>query len=200
MIFAEAGYNLMQKFAEIVKKRSTPGILVFDMDERLLYSNSEVLDILPSLGKSGAEGGGTASGVPGEVLDLCRSVKETMADSADLEGVDLSSVVMKRGMVNPCSLRAFHIGQHGKRENASRILVLVEKVVEKHEPDFDKAKIKFNLSKKELEVLRLVCRGFSNKDIGEKMFISIFTVKDHMKNMKRKMGASSRSEMISLLK
>jgi DNA-binding CsgD family transcriptional regulator len=189
----------MEKFVEIVKKRSAPGILIFDMHERLLYANSEVFDIMPTLSKSDTEGG-VISGVPGEVLDLYRSVKENPADTNEAGSIDLSSVVMKRGMGDPCSLRAFHIGQHGKTKNPTHIVVLVEKVVEKHEPDFDKAKIKYNLSKKELEVLRLVCLGFNNKSIGEKMFISVFTVKDHMKNLKRKMCASSRSEMISLLK
>jgi DNA-binding NarL/FixJ family response regulator len=189
----------MENFVEIVKKRSTPGILIFDMHERLLYANSEVFDIMPSLSKTGPEGE-AISGVPGEVLDLYRSVKENRADTIGAGGLDPSSVVLKRGIEDPWSLRAFHIGQYGKTKNPTHIVVLVEKVVEKHEPDFDKAKIKYNLSKKELEVLRLVCLGFNNKTIGEKMFISVFTVKDHMKNLKRKTGASSRSEMISLLK
>jgi DNA-binding CsgD family transcriptional regulator len=188
----------MKNFTEIVKKRSAPGILIFDMDERLLFLNSEVFDIMPSIGNSAAEGG-THSGVPGEVLDLYRSVKVDTDCESDINGGDKVSAVINSKKGNPCSLRAFRIGQHGNATNASRILVLVERVVEKHEPDFDKAKTKYGLSKKELEVLKLVCQGCSNKVIGEKMFISIFTVKDHMKNLKRKMNAPSRSAMISLL-
>lgn len=190
----------MENFAEIVRKRSTPGILIFDMDERLVYSNSEAFDIMPALGKWGGEGTGAVSCVPREVLGLCRGVRENQADSIDPAEAYPEAVAVHGGMENPCSLRAFRIGQNGKSNKVTHIMVLVERVIEKHEPDFNEAKTRYGLSKKELEIVRLVCKGCSNQDIGEKLFISVLTVKDHMKNIKRKMCASSRSEIISLLK
>ncbi len=190
----------MLKYAEIVKKRSTPGILIFDMDENLLYLNPEVFDYLPSLDGAGEDGEHSVGDVPDEILDFYRSARENPSTPAGMKGNNPSSVIMALGKGNPYSLRALRVGNHGNGKIPTHIVILVEKVVERHEPDFDKAKIKYKLSKKELEVLKLVCQGFSNKAIGEKMFICVFTVKDHIKNLKRKIGASSRSEMVSLLK
>jgi DNA-binding NarL/FixJ family response regulator len=51
-----------------------------------------------------------------------------------------------------------------------------------------------------VEVVALVAQGLANKDIGSKLFLSEHTIKDHLKNVMRKMGAASRSEIIYLLK
>ena len=55
------------------------------------------------------------------------------------------------------------------------------------------AEDKPRLSEREEEIARLASEGFSNKQIGEKLFISENTVKKHMKAVFEKLGVSSRS-------
>ena len=50
------------------------------------------------------------------------------------------------------------------------------------------------LSPRELEVLSLVADGYSNKQIGERLFVTEQTVKFHLANIFRKMGARNRTE------
>ena len=50
------------------------------------------------------------------------------------------------------------------------------------------------LTAREAEVLRLVAAGKSNAAIGEKLTISVHTVKRHVANVLQKLGVSSRSE------
>lgn len=50
------------------------------------------------------------------------------------------------------------------------------------------------LSSRELEVLGLVADGEANKEIAERLGLSEFTVKRHIQNILRKLGASSRWE------
>jgi len=55
--------------------------------------------------------------------------------------------------------------------------------------------IKTVLSTREREVVGLVCQGFRNKEIAEKMFISEQTVKNHLHNIFDKLGVSDRLEL-----
>jgi DNA-binding CsgD family transcriptional regulator len=52
----------------------------------------------------------------------------------------------------------------------------------------------FGLSGRELEVLRLVVAGRSNRELGEALFISPATVARHMTNIHSKLGVDSRAK------
>ena len=54
------------------------------------------------------------------------------------------------------------------------------------------------LTGRELEVLRLLARGASNKSIGKELFISERTVKFHVSALLAKLGASNRTEAVAL--
>ncbi len=52
------------------------------------------------------------------------------------------------------------------------------------------------LTAREQNVLELLARGLSNRDIGARLYISETTVKFHVRNIMRKIGASSRAEAV----
>lgn len=52
------------------------------------------------------------------------------------------------------------------------------------------------LTKRELEILPLVARGYGNKDISEKLFISVKTVEAHKSRIMSKLGFKSRPELV----
>jgi LuxR family maltose regulon positive regulatory protein len=56
------------------------------------------------------------------------------------------------------------------------------------------------LSERELEVLRWVTAGFSNREIGRKLFISPGTAKTHIHNLCGKLGVRNRTEAASRAK
>jgi DNA-binding NarL/FixJ family response regulator len=55
-----------------------------------------------------------------------------------------------------------------------------------------------DLSGREVEVLRLVADGRSNKEIGETLGLSALTVKSHLARISRKLGTGDRAEMVAL--
>jgi DNA-binding NarL/FixJ family response regulator len=54
------------------------------------------------------------------------------------------------------------------------------------------------LSGREVEVLKLVADGQSNKQIGELLGLSALTVKSHLARIARKLGTGDRAEMVAL--
>lgn len=54
------------------------------------------------------------------------------------------------------------------------------------------------LSGREIEVVRLVADGQSNKQIGDQLGLSALTVKSHLARIARKLGTGDRAEMVAL--
>ncbi len=54
------------------------------------------------------------------------------------------------------------------------------------------------LTEREREILGLLAQGYSNKAIAERLFISVHTVKVHIRNIYRKLGAEDRTSAILL--
>lgn len=54
------------------------------------------------------------------------------------------------------------------------------------------------MSQRQLEILNLVAKGFSNREIADIAGVSLETVKDHVKKILLKMGAGSRTEAAAL--
>ncbi|UXV41975.1 nitrate respiration regulation response regulator NreC [Staphylococcus simulans] len=52
------------------------------------------------------------------------------------------------------------------------------------------------LSKRELEVLPLISKGYGNKDIAEKLFISVKTVEAHKTHIMQKLELKSKPELV----
>ncbi len=53
------------------------------------------------------------------------------------------------------------------------------------------------LSERELEILKLVAEGFSNQEIGRKLFVATSTVKRHINNIYAKLDVHSRTQAVA---
>ena len=53
------------------------------------------------------------------------------------------------------------------------------------------------LSEREIEVLRLLADGLSNREIARKLFVTVGTVKWHLHNIYGKLGVRSRVQAVS---
>jgi DNA-binding CsgD family transcriptional regulator len=59
---------------------------------------------------------------------------------------------------------------------------------------------RFEISPRESEIVREICNGLSNKEISDKLFISLQTVKDHSHRIYIKTNLKSRVQLINLVK
>jgi len=88
------------------------------------------------------------------------------------------------------AIRAAHVGRSTLAPEATQVLIRAATQAPA-EPDE-------SLTRRELEILRLMVDGLSNPDIAKKLFVSRSTVKFHVSNILMKLGASSRTEAVSM--
>jgi DNA-binding CsgD family transcriptional regulator len=63
------------------------------------------------------------------------------------------------------------------------------------QPELEKQLSGLGISPREAEIIGLILRGFNNKEIGDKLFISLETVKKHISNIYRKLGIKNRLQL-----
>lgn len=76
--------------------------------------------------------------------------------------------------------------------------MVVEKIVNNIQQT-DKDEISDALTIREKEIVDLVKKGLSYKQMSELLFITTYTVNYHLKNIYKKLGIHSKSELLSLL-
>jgi DNA-binding NarL/FixJ family response regulator len=88
-------------------------------------------------------------------------------------------------------------GQEYLGSSISRIILksYVRQAAEKEKETED---LQLLLSSREIEVLKLFSEGLNNKEIGEKLGISIRTVESHKNHIVRKLGLKSTVEMVKV--
>jgi LuxR family maltose regulon positive regulatory protein len=73
-----------------------------------------------------------------------------------------------------------------------------EKQKSEDEPDLPPAQPLIDpLSQRELEILQLIAQGLSNREIGERLFLALDTIKGHNRKIFGKLQVQSRTEAIA---
>src|ERR1700756_3409639 len=62
----------------------------------------------------------------------------------------------------------------------------------------EKRLAELGITRRELEILELIARGLSNREIAEKLFVSENTVKTHSSRVFDKLGAKRRTQAVQL--
>jgi DNA-binding CsgD family transcriptional regulator/tetratricopeptide (TPR) repeat protein len=97
-------------------------------------------------------------------------------------------------MLNRAAELASSIGMAGL---AGRIAALRRAPPGVTEPAIGASVLPDDLSAREAQVLRLIARGLSNRDIGARLFISEHTAANHVRSILRKTGCANRTEAAS---
>lgn len=175
----------MDDLASIIKRRSNPGILIFDIKETLLYQNEEARSILLNF----IDKENDSLRVPEFIKEIIKQVKKNNQLLNTIKQVESSEDYF--------SIKAFPLGRHFSRDEPSHILILLEKVKIRREIDIKRIGLHYGLTNREIDILELIYEGFSNKEISKKLFISEYTVKDHLKNIMAKFDVTSRNKLIA---
>jgi DNA-binding NarL/FixJ family response regulator len=145
-----------------------------------------------------------AGGTESAGLDLCAAL------TAAYPGVAV--LILTTVLDDELVVRAVHSGARGYvvKEVDTSELVRAIRAVSRGEPAFDSrsaaAMVRSingppradprQLTGREQEVLRLLARGLSNRDIGRRLYISETTAKFHVGNIMRKLRVTRRAEAV----
>ncbi len=187
----QEGNTRSDSFDHIINMRTNPAVLIFDREDRLLYFNKESQSFLRMFSENLKMEGTAGPVVPEEITSLCNRLKGPGKSGTENHILTIDQKDSGRLYV----AQAHFI--HPAGDLPDHIIVIIQPVVASH-IDSKKISDDYGLSKRELEVLKLICDGCSNREISERLYISEFTTRDHLKRIMRKMGVSSRNKIIAL--
>jgi two-component system, NarL family, nitrate/nitrite response regulator NarL len=120
-------------------------------------------------------------------LEACRQIHQALPETRILMLTTFSEAALVQAAKD-----AGAVGFVSKETEATRLAELIKKAVsDPHFRHFPKIELP-KLSSRELEVLRSMVLGRSNKEIAKELGLSPDTIKDHLENVYRKLEAQDR--------
>ena len=180
-------------YQEIVNNRSVPGLILLTYHLKVVFHNVELIKNNPFLNSDSIK---MDSGfdLPPQALEYCNKFKKAMVNEEPLNNFP-PLMIQSPEKEESYSFRIIPAITTEKRKPGKYdpyLIILIEKIATP-----DKLIKLFGLSKREKEVLGQLFMGHSNKEIGNKLFISEYTVEDHIKNIARKMNVKGRLSIVT---
>ena len=162
-----------------------PGLLLVDADAQIATTTPAAERWLDELGTESALGG---------VPEVVRSVA---AAAAQLGDEAASNGLAPRARLRTRTGRWLVVHGSRVRERDDLIAIIIEEAKPSEiAPIVIQA---YGLSDREAEVTRLVLQGLSTKEIAAELYLSPYTVQDHLKSIFEKFDVRSRRELVARL-
>ncbi len=114
-----------------------------------------------------------------DTQDLAHAIRETQEGNAWIDPA-IARIVLGQVKPQPVSSGL------GNRQRTVEIQAV--------EPEYEQIIDAYPLTERELEILSLIVQGCSNAKIAEQLYITVGTVKTHVRNILNKLGADDRTQ------
>jgi DNA-binding CsgD family transcriptional regulator len=167
------------------------GIIIFDESLNPIYVNEDAKEIMASLSQREECRKSPYLWLPKELIvgcqELIRNAKGKRSPGMNRQQINLA--VRSGGQSIGVYL---HLIKYPDRSP------LVAIYLDQKEPIFYSCEClrKFGLTGREVEVASLVCEGLRNNEIAERLFISEYTVINHLRAIYEKLGVKNRTSLI----
>jgi DNA-binding NarL/FixJ family response regulator len=115
----------------------------------------------------------------------------TKSDLRELNNLGITNIILKTARKEEV-IEAVHATIKEKKYYSDELLDVLFEGTERKTPGEEVVYLTIS----EIEIVRLISEGLTTKDIAAKKFVSFHTVISHRKNIFRKLGVSSVSELI----
>lgn len=191
------------KLTDILRKRQRPLLMLIDLNGKLLFSS-----VPPIANANGA--------TPGDTQFTQRLMDEALIETQRLfkQQQQPAAAVVEQLTINKpgerCALiilgngfyclRLFSL-QNGDGERGETFAALVEPITKPKAENVDINKVRglFRLSKREVDVLNALISGGTDKQIATQLAVSVETVRAYLKSIRAKLGAKTRTAIVSIV-
>jgi DNA-binding CsgD family transcriptional regulator/GAF domain-containing protein len=186
---------------DYIEKQSSIGMILLDENLQIIYSNDKAEAAIGKLKLSGSTIDQKEQ-LPIQLLKDCREIKALLKNSpVDGTSITRQSVIQCPDQTK-FAITSRALEQEPDWEDYHLLLVSIEEKLSAE--DQSRAKVnpqhlidKFDLSKRETDVVELLFLGLKNAQIAQKLFISEVTVKKHLQNIYEKAGVSNRTALVN---
>jgi DNA-binding CsgD family transcriptional regulator len=130
--------------------------------------------------------------------EMALSANEVMSESGFTEAERRATLLLLEGATRSEVTRKLSL----KAAEANIVMDSIrDKIVRDSDPDpgVAVAVVKFNLTRRETEILRSLSQGMTNAEIANEYFLSPETIKFHVRNLMKKLPVTGRAELPALL-
>jgi DNA-binding CsgD family transcriptional regulator len=165
------------------------GLIVLDESLEPVYINEEAKKTIPSLTEERELWEDSLFPLPKELYIQCKQLTECSKQGEDSSTSREAKILDKStGQTTSTNLRLINYS----RDSGLYLICMNQNESGSLLANHLK---QFGLTRRELEVTGLVCEGFKNSEIGEKLFISEYTVENHLRSIYEKLGVKNRTSM-----
>ena len=168
------------------------GIIILDQNLELSYQNEESMKILSILCQSEDGKEKILEKLPRQLSLRCQELKKAITLKEPVKNEPYEQLISVNDQQILIRLHLLNCG-----EKSPLFLIYLE-------PDkppflFSQFMNKNGLTKREIEVVNLLFLGLKNFEISTKLFISEYTVENHLKSIYQKIGVKNRTSLIHRL-
>ena len=192
-----ARVNNWQKQLSPLEEVQSEGLLLLNKRFRPIFFNSRARELCWQLssdfGSIPAISSGSDFPIPKAVVGDCLELLDQLkVDEQPVLWPRARVIISPRGL--KVRLESSLIWQSGQDGSKPSFIVTLKELAEDGEKGGN-LQARFNLSRRELEIIYYIVKGLSYNEIADKLFISKLTVHTHVKNVYRKLGTKSRLEL-----
>jgi LuxR family maltose regulon positive regulatory protein len=111
----------------------------------------------------------------------------------------LMSFILFYSRIDDLLKEVYKVQTTTKSKIPKKVIDKLKSAIEKREK-YDKTRFESPLNKREIDALKLIAEDLSNQEVADKLFISINTVKTHLKNIFLKLEVDKRSGAVAKAK
>jgi DNA-binding CsgD family transcriptional regulator len=187
--------ELEQTIRSIAPDLPYEGILMLDRSLTPIYYNDAAHRILSCFHRLDGQHRSFPYDLPENLHNAAKELLVAVINSPpprDGTGIDLILSTTNQEKKVVAHLRAIIHDHHGPK-------ILISINPQKKQLNFDTALRKQSISPRELDIVHLLAEGKKNSEIAEALFISEYTVENHLRSIYRKMDVKNRTALVHKL-